>query len=47
MAYPDARILMLSRDGIQEVVYADTDHFGVTPDFLNNHQKMLEILMEN
>ena len=47
MAYPDARILVLSSDGIQETPYTDTDHFRVTRDFLNNHRKMLEILMEN
>ena len=46
MAYPDAQIFVLSPDGIKKVRYTETDHFRVTKDFLNNHEKMLKILME-
>ena len=46
MAYPDAQIFMLSPDGIKKVGYTETDHFRVTKEFLNNHEKMLKILME-
>ena len=46
MAYPDAQIFMLSPDGIKKVGYTETDHFRVTREFLNNHEKMLKILME-
>ena len=45
MAYPDAQIFVLSPDGIKKVRYTETDHFRVTKDFLNNHEKMLKILM--
>lgn len=47
MAYPDAQILVLSPSGIQETQYTDTDYFRITRDFMNNHRKMLEILMES
>jgi predicted ATPase len=45
MAYPDAQIFVLLPDGIKKVHYTETDHFRVTKDFLNNHEKMLKILM--
>ena len=45
MAYPDAQIFVLSEDGIKKVRYTETDHFRVTKEFLNNHGKMLKILM--
>lgn len=45
MAYPKAKLLHLSNDGIQEVLYEDTDHFNVTRDFLNNYQRMIERLV--
>jgi predicted ATPase len=46
MAYPDAQIFVLSPDGIKKARYTETDHFRVTKDFINNHEKMLKILME-
>lgn len=45
MAYPDAYIFVLSPDGIKQVRYTETDHYQVTKEFLNNHKKMLGILM--
>ena len=45
MSYPNATIYHLTEVGIEEVAYTDTEHFLVTKDFINNHEKMLEILM--
>lgn len=45
LAYPHARIYEFSGDGLREVKYTDTEHFNVTRDFLNRHEKMLEILL--
>lgn len=47
MAYPGAKILFLSEDGISEVAYEDTEHYCITKEFLNNHRRMLKILMED
>ncbi len=46
MAYPDAFIYQFGADGIQRIDYADTEHYAVTRSFLNNHKKMLDILLE-
>ena len=46
MAYPDAQIHQLTEDGIRPVKYTDTDHYSVTKTFLNDHRRMLDILME-
>jgi predicted ATPase len=46
MAYPGARILELSADGIQSVPYTETEHYIVTKEFLNNPERMLSILLE-
>lgn len=45
MAYPDAQIFALSQEGIRKITYTETEHFRVTRDFLNSHEKMLQILM--
>ena len=47
MAYPKARIYLLTEDGIQETAYEDTEHYRVTRDFLMNPERMLRILMED
>ena len=47
MAYPDAKILALDGDGIEERDYADTDHYQVTKQFLNNHTGMLKTLLDS
>lgn len=47
MAYPDAQIFLLSQEGIRAASYTDTEHFKVTRDFLNNHQKMVAMLTED
>ena len=45
MAYPDARLLELSPDGIREVAYEDTEHFKVTRAFLLRRGPMLRVLL--
>jgi len=46
MAYPNARIFLLTDDGIDEIAYEDTEHYRVTRDFLARREQMLKILME-
>lgn len=46
LAYPHARIYQFSEDGIAEVKYTDTEHYQITKDFLNRHERMLQILLE-
>ena len=46
MAYPSARILQLSDEGIGEVKYEETEHYAITRDFLDHRESMLRILME-
>lgn len=41
MAYPDARICLLGRDGIQTVRYEETEHYAVTKVFLADHERMI------
>ena len=45
LAYPNARIYQFTPEGITEVKYTDTEHYHVTRDFLNRHERMLEILL--
>lgn len=45
MAYPDAIIYQIN-EGFEPVSYEDTEHYQITRAFLNNPQKMLDILME-
>lgn len=46
MAYPNATIYQLSEEGMAAVKYTDTDYYSVTRDFLNRHERMLRVLME-
>jgi predicted ATPase len=46
MAYPQATIYTLTEDGIIESKYEETEHYRTAREFLNNHGKMLKILME-
>lgn len=46
MSYPNATIYSLKEEGIDEVKYTDTEHFVVTKNFLNTHERMLKILMD-
>ena len=45
MAYPNARIYQIN-EGFEQVNYEDTEHYQVMHSFLNNTQKMLNILLE-
>lgn len=45
MAYPDALIYQI-REGFEEVSLEQTEHFQIMRAFLNNRQKMLDILFE-
>ena len=47
MAYPHARIFLLTESGIEEISYEETEHYRVTRDFLSNREKLLKILMED
>lgn len=46
LAYPNARIFQFEERGISEVNYTDTEHFSITRDFLNRHERMLAILLD-
>ena len=46
LAYPRSKIYQFSETGIYEVAYEDTEHYAVTKDFLNRHEQMMQILME-
>jgi len=46
LAYPHARIYEFGEHGIREIAYTDTEHYRITKDFLNRHERMLEILLE-
>lgn len=45
MAYPNARILLIDASGIKSVEYTETEHFVVTRDFLNRHEKFIQELI--
>lgn len=45
LAYPEAVIYEFSDAGIRPIAYTDTEHYRVTRDFLNRHEKMLAILL--
>ncbi len=44
MAYPQAILYALDRDGIHQVAYEDTEHYAVTRSFLQNPQRMMELI---
>lgn len=46
LAYPRAKILHFSEQGIREVAYEETEHYDVTRTFLNRHEAMLRILLQ-
>lgn len=45
LSYPNAKILQFDGTGITEVAYEDTEHFAITRDFLNHHERRLEQLL--
>lgn len=46
LAYPNAKILQLGEQGFEEVRYEETEIYRVTRNFLNRHEKMLDILLD-
>jgi Predicted ATPase len=46
MAYPNADIFVLTDGDILLTPYEETEHFTLTKQFLNNHQKMLRYLLD-
>lgn len=44
MAYPDAEILRFSDTGIERTEYRQTEHYQITKQFLDNPQRMLDII---
>jgi predicted ATPase len=46
LSYPNAKILQIGDNGLEEVAYTDTEHYAVTRDFLNHYEIMLQELLE-
>ncbi|MBS7369208.1 MAG: ABC transporter ATP-binding protein, partial [Oscillospiraceae bacterium] len=44
MAYPDAEILRFSDMGRERTEYRQTEHYQITKKFLDNPQRMLDII---
>jgi predicted ATPase len=47
MAYPDSYIYLLGEKGIKRIAYTETEHFQITQAFLNRHERMVKILLED
>ena len=45
LAYPNARIISFTEDGLESIAYEDTEHYRVTKGFLDNYPAQLRILM--
>jgi predicted ATPase len=46
LAYPHAKIVQLSPDGLEDIQYEETEHYLVTRQFLMNPERMLARLLE-
>ena len=47
LAYPRAKIVLLDGSGMSEVRYEETEHYAITREFLNNHERMLHYLLSD
>lgn len=47
MAFPDAEILLFFDDGITPTGYRQTEHYQITKQFLDDPQRMLDIIFGN
>ncbi|WP_312971029.1 AAA family ATPase [Acinetobacter gerneri] len=47
LAYPHAVIYQFTDTGIRQIQYEDTDHFRITKDFLNHHEKSITQLLDD
>ena len=45
MACPDSIIYQLSDQGMEVVEYTETEHFSVAKGYLENHRRMLDLLL--
>jgi predicted ATPase len=45
MAYPDATIYEISETGIAKTDYTETENYNLSRHFINNHQKMVDLLL--
>jgi predicted ATPase len=45
LAYPDARIYHLGKDGVAEVAYEETEPVALTRDFLSHRERYLRRLL--
>ena len=46
MAYPDARLLRLTKDGLEPVSVKETDHYRVMREFCDDPASFVEAAME-
>jgi len=46
MAYPDARLLRLSKYGLEPVTVKETDHYKVMREFLRRSGRFVEAAIE-
>lgn len=46
MAYPNAQLLLFSENGIAETSYKQTEHYQITKQFLDNPQRMLDMILK-
>ena len=47
LGYPGALIYHVSKNGLEEIAYEDTEHVSVTKSFLNRRQHMLDMLFDD
>jgi predicted ATPase len=47
MAYPRAKIMLLTETGFAEISYEETEHYVITKEFLNNPTGMLDELLRD
>lgn len=45
MAYPNAQILLFNENGIAPTSYRQTEHYQITKQFLDDPQRMLDIIL--
>ncbi len=46
MAFPGAEIKLFDEDGIRDVNYRDTEHYQITKQFINDPERMLDLLFK-
>ena len=46
LAYPRAKIIRLDENGIEKVKYEETEHYQVTKNFLNNTERVLDLILK-